>query len=288
MLTTEDVMGNEGMVSITYKNLIKDVKEGDSILIDDGLIGLKVTKLTEKEIICNVENGGTISNKKGINVPGVELKMPFISKKDKEDILFAVKEGFDYIAASFTRTADDILEIRRILEENNCNYIKIIAKVENDQGIKNVDEILRVADGVMIARGDMGVEIPLEEVPSIQKKLIRKAFETGKPIITATQMLDSMMKNPRPTRAETTDVANAIYDGTSAIMLSGETASGQYPVEALKTMVKIALRTEADIDYDARFKRRSIEDRTDITNAVSHATCTTAVDLHAGGDHHRH
>ena len=281
VLTTEDVLGNEGKVSITYKNLVKDVQEGDSILIDDGLIGLKVVKVTEKEIICSVENGGTVSNKKGINVPGVELKMPFISKKDKDDILFAVKEGFDYIAASFTRTADDILEIRRILEENNCNFIKIIAKVENDQGIKNVDEILRVADGVMIARGDMGVEIPLEEVPSIQKKLIRKAFETGKPIITATQMLDSMMKNPRPTRAETSDVANAIYQGTSAIMLSGETASGQYPVEALKTMVKIALRTEADIDYDERFKRRSIEDRTDITNAVSHATCTTAVDLHA-------
>ena len=281
VLTTEDVLGNEGKVSITYKNLVKDVQEGDSILIDDGLIGLKAVKVTEKEIICSVENGGTVSNKKGINVPGVELKMPFISKKDKDDILFAVKEGFDYIAASFTRTADDILEIRRILEENNCNFIKIIAKVENDQGIKNVDEILRVADGVMIARGDMGVEIPLEEVPSIQKKLIRKAFETGKPIITATQMLDSMMKNPRPTRAETSDVANAIYQGTSAIMLSGETASGQYPVEALKTMVKIALRTEADIDYDERFKRRSIEDRTDITNAVSHATCTTAVDLHA-------
>ena len=281
VLTTKDVLGNEGKVSITYKNLVKDVQEGDSILIDDGLIGLKVVKVTQKEIICSVENGGTVSNKKGINVPGVELKMPFISKKDKDDILFAVKEGFDYIAASFTRTADDILEIRRILEENNCNFIKIIAKVENDQGIKNVDEILRVADGVMIARGDMGVEIPLEEVPSIQKKLIRKAFETGKPIITATQMLDSMMKNPRPTRAETSDVANAIYQGTSAIMLSGETASGQYPVEALKTMVKIALRTEADIDYDERFKRRSIEDRTDITNAVSHATCTTAVDLHA-------
>ena len=281
VLTTEDVMGNEGKVSITYKNLVKDVQPGDSILIDDGLIGLKVVKVTEKEIICSVENGGIISNKKGINVPGVELKMPFISKKDKDDIEFAVQEGFDYIAASFTRTADDLLEIRRILEENHCDYIKIIAKVENDQGIKNVDEILRVADGVMIARGDMGVEIPLEEVPSIQKKLIRKAFETGKPIITATQMLDSMMKNPRPTRAETSDVANAIYQGTSAIMLSGETASGQYPVEALKTMVKIALRTEADIDYDERFKRRSIEDRTDITNAVSHATCTTAVDLHA-------
>ncbi len=281
VLTTEDVPGNEGKVSITYKDLPKDVQPGDSILIDDGLIGLKVEQVTEKEILCTVENGGIVSNKKGINVPGVELKMPFISKKDKEDILFAVEEGFDYIAASFTRTADDILEIRRILEENGCNFIKIIAKVENDQGIKNAEEILRVADGIMIARGDMGVEIPLEEVPSIQKRLIRLAFETGKPIITATQMLDSMMKNPRPTRAETSDVANAIYQGTSAIMLSGETASGLYPVEALKTMVKIALRTEADIDYDAHFKRRSIPERTDITNAVSHATCTTAVDLHA-------
>lgn len=281
VLTTEDVLGNEGKVSITYKNLVKDVQEGDSILIDDGLIGLKVVKVTEKEIICSVENGGTVSNKKGINVPGVELKMPFISKKDKDDILFAVKEGFDYIAASFTRTADDILEIRRILEENNCNFIKIIAKVENDQGIKNVDEILRVADGVMIARGDMGVEIPLEEVPSIQKKLIRKAFETGKPIITATQMLDSMMKNPRPTRAEATDVANAIYDGTSAIMLSGETAAGKYPVEALKTMTEIAEYTENDIDYEKRFRQLEKIDNPDVTDAISHATCMTAIDINA-------
>ncbi len=281
VLTTEDVLGNEGMVSISYKDLVKDVKPGDSILIDDGLIGMKVSKVTDKEILCIVENGGTVSNKKGINVPGVNLTMPFVSPKDYEDILFAIEEGFDYIAASFTRTADDILEIRRILEGKGCQHIKIIAKIENMQGVENLDEILRVADGVMVARGDMGVEIPLEEVPIIQKKMIRKVVETGKPVITATQMLDSMIKNPRPTRAETTDVANAIYQGTSAIMLSGETANGQYPVEALKTMVKIAVRTEADIDYDARFKRRTIMDRPDITNAVSHATCTTAVDLQA-------
>ena len=281
VLTTEDITGNEGMVSISYKDLVKDVKPGDSILIDDGLIGMKVSKVTEKEIFCVVENGGVISNKKGINVPGVSLSMPFISQKDYDDIIFAIEEGFDYIAASFTRTADDILEIRKILEKKNCEHIKIIAKIENLQGVENIDDILRVSDGIMIARGDMGVEIPLEDVPVIQKKLIQKIFETGKPVITATQMLDSMIKNPRPTRAETTDVANAIYQGTSAIMLSGETANGQYPVEALKTMVKIAVRTEADIDYDARFKRRTIMDRPDITNAVSHATCTTAVDLHA-------
>ena len=281
VLTTEDILGNEGIVSISYKELVHDVKPGDSILIDDGLIGMKVSKVTEKEIYCVVENGGTISNKKGINVPGVSLSMPFISQKDYDDIVFGIEEGFDYIAASFTRTADDILAIRRILEEKGCQHIKIIAKIENLQGVENIDEILRVSDGIMIARGDMGVEIPLEDVPVIQKKLIQKIFESGKPVITATQMLDSMMKNPRPTRAETTDVANAIYQGTSAIMLSGETANGQYPVEALKTMVKIAIRTEADIDYDARFKRRTIMDRPDITNAVSHATCTTAVDLHA-------
>ena len=280
-LTVEDIVGDEDRVSITYDGLVEDVDTGSTILIDDGLIGMKVSKVTEKEIFCVVENGGVISNKKGINVPGVSLSMPFISQKDYDDIIFAIEEGFDYIAASFTRTADDILEIRKILEKKNCEHIKIIAKIENLQGVENIDDILRVSDGIMIARGDMGVEIPLEDVPVIQKKLIQKIFETGKPVITATQMLDSMIKNPRPTRAETTDVANAIYQGTSAIMLSGETANGQYPVEALKTMVKIAIRTEADIDYDARFKRRTIMDRPDITNAVSHATCTTAVDLHA-------
>ena len=281
ILTTEDILGSERKVSITYQDLVKDVEPGDAILIDDGLIELKVNQVTEKDIICTVKNGGVVSNKKGINVPGVNLNMPFVSQKDYEDILFGIEEGFDFIAASFTRSPEDILEIRKILDEKNCHHIKIIAKIENLQGVERIDEIMRVSDGIMIARGDMGVEIPLEEVPGIQKKLIQKSSETGKPVITATQMLDSMMKNPRPTRAETTDVANAIYQGTSAIMLSGETASGQYPVEALKTMVRIAIRTEEDIDYDARFKHRTIKDNPDITNAVSHATCTTAVDLQA-------
>ena len=281
ILTTEDILGSERKVSITYQDLVKDVEPGDAILIDDGLIELKVNQVTEKDIICTVKNGGVVSNKKGINVPGVNLNMPFVSQKDYEDILFGIEEGFDFIAASFTRSPEDILEIRKILDEKNCHHIKIIAKIENLQGVERIDEIMRVSDGIMIARGDMGVEIPLEEVPGIQKKLIQKSFETSKPVITATQMLDSMMKNPRPTRAETTDVANAIYQGTSAIMLSGETASGQYPVEALKTMVRIAIRTEEDIDYDARFKHRTIKDNPDITNAVSHATCTTAVDLQA-------
>ena len=281
VLTTEEILGNEGRVSITYQDLVKDVKPGDAILIDDGLIELEVNQVTEQDIYCTVKNGGFVSNKKGINVPGVSLNMPFISEKDYDDIVFGIQEGFDFIAASFTRSADDILEIRKILEERNCHHIKIIAKIENLQGVENIDEILRVSDGIMIARGDMGVEIPLEEVPVIQKKLILKSLEIGKPVITATQMLDSMMKNPRPTRAETSDVSNAIYQGTGAIMLSGETASGQYPVEAVKTMDRIAVRTEEDIDYDYRFKRRSIMDKPDITNAVSHATCTTAADLKA-------
>lgn len=281
VLTTEEILGNEGRVSITYQDLVKDVNPGDAVLIDDGLIELEVNQITEKDIYCTVKNGGFVSNKKGINVPGVSLNMPFISEKDYEDIVFGIEEGFDFIAASFTRSAEDILEIRKILEERNCHHIKIIAKIENLQGVENIDEILRVSDGIMIARGDMGVEIPLEDVPVIQKKLILKSLEIGKPVITATQMLDSMIKNPRPTRAETSDVSNAIYQGTGAIMLSGETASGQYPVEAVKTMDRIAVRTEEDIDYDYRFKRRSIMDKPDITNAVSHATCTTAADLKA-------
>lgn len=283
VLTTEDITGNEGMVSISYKDLVKDVKPGDSILIDDGLIGMKVSKVTEKEIFCVVENGGVISNKKGINVPGVSLSMPFISQKDYDDIIFAIEEGFDYIAASFTRTADDILEIRKILEKKNCEHIKIIAKIENLQGVENIDDILRVSDGIMIARGDMGVEIPLEDVPVIQKEIINKVYNAGKQVITATQMLDSMMKNPRPTRAETTDVANAIYQGTSAIMLSGETAAGKYPVEALRTMIKIALRTESDIAYNKEFNilSRDHGTTTNMTTAISHATCMTAIDLGA-------
>ena len=255
-LTDEEMVGTAEKVSITYKELYLDVCPGDSILIDDGLIGMTVQGIDGKEIICQVKNGGFISNRKGVNVPGVELKMPFVSKKDYEDILFAIEQKFDYIAASFTRTAEDILELRRILQSNNGEGINIIAKIENMQGVENCEAILRVADGIMIARGDMGVEIPLEEVPVIQKKLIRLCISMDKPVITATQMLDSMMKNPRPTRAETSDVSNAIYQGTSAIMLSGETAAGAYPVEAVKTMARIAERTEKDIDYTTEFKPR--------------------------------
>ena len=281
ILTTEEMLGTAGKVTITYKELYKDVCPGDSILIDDGLIGMEVRRIDGQDIICKVVNGGFISNHKGVNVPGVELKMPFVSEKDYSDILFAAEQGYDFVAASFTRTAEDILEIRKILDENGGEGIHIIAKIENMQGVENAEAILRVADGMMIARGDMGVEIPLEEVPVIQKKLIRLTIRMGKPVITATQMLDSMMKNPRPTRAETTDVANAIYQGTSAIMLSGETAAGKYPVEALRTMVKIAVRTESDIPYSQLFSVRQKEEKPDMTTAISHATCMTAIDLDA-------
>lgn len=293
-LTTEEISGDSTRVSVTYKNLANDVKPGDSILIDDGLIGLEVVEIKPvagakadangwkpMNIVCRVMNGGFVSNKKGVNVPNVDLTMPYISEKDYGDILFAVENDYDYIAASFVRTADDILAIRKILEEKGGQDIKIIAKIENMQGVQNIDEIIRVADGVMVARGDMGVEIPLEDVPVMQKMIIKKVCEAGKVVITATQMLDSMMKNPRPTRAESTDVANAIYDGTSAIMLSGETAAGMYPVEALKTMVRIAIRTEQDINYLQRFRQRHTLCNPDVTNAISHATCTMSVDLNA-------
>ncbi len=279
-LTTEDVEGDENRVSITYKNLPLDVKAGNAILIDDGLIGMQVEKVTETEIICRVSNGGVVSNNKGVNIPNVHLTMPFISEKDYGDIVFAVQEGFDFIAASFTRSADDILQIRHILENHGGEGIKIIAKIENMEGVENIEEILRVVDGVMVARGDLGVEVPLEDVPALQKELIQRCLALGKPVITATQMLDSMIKNPRPTRAEATDVANAIYDGTSAIMLSGETAVGAYPVEAVKTMVKIALAAEADIKNIRGFTRAGAV-ATDVTNAISHATVTSAHDLNA-------
>ncbi len=281
ILTTEEILGDENRVSITYKDLVKDVQQGSRILIDDGLIELGVEEVTDTEIFCHVVNGGMISNKKGVNVPNVDLSMPYISEKDYEDIVFGIENDFDFVAASFVRTADDILQIRKIFEEKDCHNINIIAKIENMQGVNHIDEIIRVSDGIMVARGDMGVEIPLEDVPVIQKMIIKKVIDAGKQVITATQMLDSMMKNPRPTRAEATDVANAIYDGTSAIMLSGETAAGMYPVEALKTMVKIAIRTEQDINYTARFKMRETMSNPDITNAISHATCTTAIDLNA-------
>ena len=281
VLTTEEILGDENRVSITYQNLVKDITTGCRILIDDGLIELKAEEVTDTEIVCRVINGGMISNKKGVNVPDVELSMPYISEKDYNDIVFGIENDFDFIAASFVRTADDILQIRKIFEEKDCHNINIIAKIENMQGVNHIDEIINVSDGIMVARGDMGVEIPLEDVPVIQKMIIKKAVEAGKQVITATQMLDSMMKNPRPTRAEATDVANAIYDGTSAIMLSGETAAGMYPVESLKTMVRIAIRTEQDIHYISRFKSRETMSNPDITNAISHATCTTAIDLNA-------
>lgn len=281
VLTTKEVEGDENRASITYRNLSSDLKPGGRVLIDDGLIEMEAVEVTKEEIRCRVINGGVISDKKGVNVPDAMLSMPYISEKDYEDIVFGVENGFDFIAASFVQNAENIKEIRRILSEHECNSINIIAKIENRQGVENIDEIIAAADGIMVARGDMGVEIPLEEVPSIQKMIITKVYMAGKQVITATQMLDSMIKHPRPTRAEATDVANAIYDGTSAIMLSGETAAGAYPVEALKTMVKIALRTEADIDYWSRFKQRTPLLNPDITNAISHATCMTAADLNA-------
>lgn len=280
-LTTEDVTGDETRVSVSYKDITKDVSVGSRVLIDDGLIEMVVKEKTDTELLCQVMNEGTISNNKGVNLPGAEISMPFISEKDRQDIIFAAKNGYDFIAASFTRNASDIEEVRQILRENNGEGIQIIAKIENMQGVSNIKEIIKAADGIMIARGDMGVEIPGEEVPVLQKKIIKLVYNAGKPVITATQMLDSMIKNPRPTRAEATDVANAIYDGTSAIMLSGETAAGKYPVQALQTMVRIAERTEEDIDYKKRFREMGMNEQPDVTEAISHATCTTAHDLNA-------
>lgn len=279
VLTTEEIMGTAERAAITYKNLVKDVKPGDSILIDDGLIGLKVEELTDTDIICTVLNGGPVSNHKGINVPGVTLSMPYIDAKDREDIIFGCERGFDFIAASFVRCKEDILEIREILKEHNSR-MQIIAKIENLQGIENMEEILKVSDGIMVARGDMGVEVPLEDVPIFQKRMIKMAVHAGKHVITATQMLDSMIKNPRPTRAEATDVANAIYDGTTAIMLSGETANGAYPIEAVRTMARIARRAERDIDYTQRLQAHTtVLYQQDITSSICHATCSIAAEL---------
>lgn len=281
-LTTDEVMGTAERATITYKNLKNDVCVGKAVLIDDGLIELTIKAIEETDIVCEVINGGYVSNHKGINVPGVVLSMPYISDVDREDILFGVKLGYDYLAASFARCAKDIEEVRRLITDNGSK-MKIIAKIENMQGINNLDEILEASDGIMVARGDMGVEIPMEEVPILQKKMIEKALHRGKIVITATQMLESMIKNPRPTRAEATDVANAIYDGTSAIMLSGESAAGAYPIEAVQTMGRIAERAEKDICYDLRLAKRGFEQGTDkdVTAAISHSCCTTAINLQA-------
>ncbi len=280
-LTADEVEGTKDKVSVTYNRLYEDLEVGMRVLIDDGLIEMTVEQVDRTNIVCRVINGGVVSNHKGVNVPDVDLSMPYISDKDREDILFGISQDVDFIAASFVQKKEDILQLRRLLEKNGGSDIKIIAKIENAQGVTNIDDIIEVSDGIMVARGDMGVEIPYEEVPVIQKKIIKKVYRTGKQVITATQMLESMIKNPRPTRAETTDVANAVYDGTSAIMLSGETAAGAYPVEAVKTMVRIAERTEQDVDYRKRFYQSARETDADITNAICHASCTTALDLNA-------
>ncbi len=280
-LTSEEVEGTEEKVSVTYGRLYEDLEVGMKVLIDDGLIEMKVEKVEKTNIICRVINGGVVSNNKGINVPDVNLSMPYLSDKDREDILFGIEQDVDFIAASFVQCKDDILQLRRLLDKNGGEDIKIISKIENLQGVENIDEIIEVSDGIMIARGDMGVEIPYEEVPVIQKMIIKKVYQVGKQVITATQMLESMIKNPRPTRAEATDIANAVYDGTSAIMLSGETAAGAYPVEAVKTMVRIAERTEQDVDYKKRFFNHDRKGNPDVTDAICHATCTTAYDLNA-------
>lgn len=280
-LTTRQIVGDETQVSITYKDLPKDVKPGARILVDDGLIELEAKRVTEEDIICQVINGGALSNKKSINLPGIMLNLPYISEKDEADIIFGVEQGVDFIAASFCRSAYDVLDVKRILEQHHGENINVIAKLENSDGVRNLEEILKVSDGIMVARGDLGVEIPFDELPIVQKKMIKRSLAMGKRVITATQMLDSMIKNPRPTRAEVSDVANAVYDGTSAIMLSGETAMGAYPVESVRTMARIACRAESDIDYIKRFNQQKQDLNMSVTNAISHATCTTAHDLSA-------
>lgn len=279
-LTTEEILGNNERAAISYKNLKEDIDVGSSILIDDGLIEMVVEQITESDIVCRVINGGMVSNHKGINVPGAVLSMPYISAVDRADIEFGAANGFDFLAASFVRSKEDVLEVRRILETKGSD-MKIIAKIENMQGIENVEEILEAADGIMVARGDMGVEIPLAEVPVLQKRLIKLANARGKHVITATQMLESMIKNPRPTRAEATDIANAIFDGTTAIMLSGETASGAYPVEAVMTMARIAEEAEIAIDNRGRMDKMGHPEAADVTQSISYATCAIAMDLRA-------
>lgn len=280
-LTTRDILGDNSIVNISYEELPKDVKVGNMILIDDGLVELEVLEIKDTEIECIALNNGELSNHKGVNVPHVEINLPAITEKDKGDIIFGIKNDIDFIAASFIRKAEDVTNIRKILEENDGEHIHIISKIENQQGVDNIEEILKASDGMMVARGDLGVEIETEIMPLVQKDLIKRCNNHGKPVITATQMLDSMMRNPRPTRAEVTDVANAIFDGTSAIMLSGETAAGKYPVDSVKTMYKIAVKTEGALDYENILKTRADGSETTTTNAISRATCYTAHDLKA-------
>ena len=280
-LYTEEREGDETGCSITYQQLVYDVRKGDTILIDDGLIGLEVQRVSADKIECLIKNGGELGERKGVNVPNVKIHLPGVTQKDKEDILFGIEQGVDYIAASFVRNSDCIMDIREILEDNHGRDIGIIAKIENAEGVENIDEILDAADGIMVARGDLGVEIPADQVPHIQKKIIHKCNRKCKPVVTATQMLDSMIRNPRPTRAEAGDVANAIYDGSDAIMLSGETAMGKYPVEAARMMAKIAETTEAHLDYSNLQKLNKKQRKKDISMAVGFASVSTAEILKA-------
>lgn len=280
-LTMDDIIGTNKICSVSYKGLIEDVKPGDQILIDDGLIGMTIDEIKDNSIICTVDNGGVVKDYKSINVPGVKVKLPALTDKDKEDILFGIREQVDFIAASFIRRGSDAEEIRAFLKEHSAEQIKIISKIENREGVDNILEIVAASDLIMVARGDLGVEIPAEQVPVTQKRIIKLCNLEGKPVITATQMMDSMIRNPRPTRAEVADVANAIYDGTDAVMLSGETAAGKYPLEAVNMMVDIARATEASLNYDniLREKHRVLD--ASITNAIGYATCTSAQGLKA-------
>lgn len=280
-LTTEDILGDRERIPITYKNLPQDVQVGSTILIDDGLIGLRVEELTDTDIVCRIINGGAIKSKKGVNVPGVRINLPALTEKDAADIRFGIEQGIDFIAASFVRKASDVLAIRSILEEHNAQHIQIISKIENQEGVDNLAEILEVSDGLMVARGDLGVEIPAEEVPLVQKRMIAMCNRAGKPVITATQMLDSMQRMPRPTRAEASDVANAILDGTDATMLSGETAAGKYPVESVLTMARIAERIEQALEYKEIFLKQASAQQMNVTEAVSQAVANSALDLDA-------
>ena len=280
-LTTEKIVGNEKRCYQTYEGLPSDVNKGDTILIDDGLIQLSVEEVTDTDVICRIVNGGELGQQKGINVPNVKVNLPAITEQDRKDILFGIQQGIDFIAASFVRNGDAVKEIKELLHENGGDRIDVIAKVENAEGVQNIDKIIKAADGVMVARGDLGVEIPAYEVPHIQKMIIKKCNEAYKPVITATQMLDSMIRNPRPTRAEVTDVANAVYDGTDAVMLSGETAQGKYPVEALQMMVHIVENTEEHLDYDLLLRKAEEHRMKNTSSALGHATVATANNLDA-------
>ena len=280
-LTTADEVGNASRVSVTYPQLHQEVTPGMEILIDDGLVALKVEEIQGQDIRCVVENGGSLSANKSINIPGVHIHLPALTEKDISDLEFAVKNDFDFIAASFVRRAADVQAVREVLDSFGGQEVKIISKIENQEGVDNIDEILEASDGIMVARGDLGVEIPAARVPILQKQIIRKGLKVGKPIITATQMLDSMIRNPRPTRAEVSDVANAVFDGTSCVMLSGETAGGKYPLEALTAMVGIVEEAEQSINYWRQFQKHRVTPEPNINDAITHTCCLTAMDLDA-------